>query len=86
MKPWVQYSLVRVGLFAVVFALLTLINPSLWWLWAIAAAIVSLCISYIFFGKLRDAVALDIVNRRAKPAGAADTDAAAEDAEADSVS
>ena len=37
-------------------------------------------VSYIFFGKLRDAVALDLAARREKPA--VDPDAAAEDAAA----
>ena len=44
-----------------------------WWLSAIVAALIGLCIAYIFFGKLRDAVALDIVRRRAAPAGDNDT-------------
>ncbi|MBC7590215.1 MAG: DUF4229 domain-containing protein [Salinibacterium sp.] len=76
MKPWVAFSLVRVGLFAVIFVglLLAGIIP---WLCAVIAAVISFCASYLFFGKLRDAVARDIVTRRAKPAGDADT--AAED-------
>ena len=77
MKPWVTYSLVRVGIFAAVFAILMLANV-IWWLSAIIAATVGLCVGYIFFGKLREAVALDIVQRRARPTGDADT--AAEDA------
>jgi phosphate/sulfate permease len=63
-KPWVLYSLIRVGLFAIVFAGLMLAGIP-WWLSAIIAAVVGLCVAYIFFGKLRDAVALDIVSRRA---------------------
>lgn len=58
------YSLVRVGIFAIVLAVLLLVGIE-WWLAAIIAAVVGLCVAYIFFGKLRDAVALDIVNRRA---------------------
>ncbi len=77
MKPWIAYSLVRVGVFAVVFAALMLANVT-WWLAAVIAAVVGLCVAYIFFGKLRDAVALDIAERRARPAG--DADSAAEDA------
>ncbi len=75
-KPWVVYSLVRVGAFALVFALLLLIGLD-WWLAAIVAAVVGLCVAYIFFGRLRDAVARDIVERRARPVG--DSDSAAED-------
>lgn len=77
MKPWVAYSLVRVGVFAVVFAILLAVTVP-WWLAAIIAAIVGLCVAYIFFGRLRDAVALDIAQRRARPPG--DSDSAAEDA------
>lgn len=77
MKPWIAYSLVRVGVFAVVFAALLVANVT-WWLAAVIAAVVGLCVAYIFFGKLRDAVALDIAERRARPAG--DADSAAEDA------
>ena len=79
MKPWLAYSLVRIGVFVAVFAVLMLANVP-WWLSAIIAAIVGLCIGYIFFGRLRNAVALDIAERRARPAG--DADSAAEDAEA----
>ena len=77
MKPWVAYSLLRLGVFAVVFALLMVANVP-WWLSAVIAAVIGLCVGYIFFGRLRDAVALDIAARRARPAGDADT--AAEDA------
>jgi len=77
-KPWVAYSLLRLGVFAVVFALLMIANVP-WWLSAIIAAVIGLCVGYIFFGKLRDAVALDIAARRARPAG--DADSAAEDAQ-----
>jgi tetrahydromethanopterin S-methyltransferase subunit C len=76
-KPWLVYSLLRVGVFAVVFAALMLANVP-WWLSAVIAAVVGLCVGYIFFGRLRDKVALDIAERRARPAGDADT--AAEDA------
>jgi len=72
----VLYSLVRVGIFAVTFGLLFALGIE-WWLAAIIAAVIGLCVAYIFFGKLRDAVALDIAARRARPAGDADT--AAED-------
>ena len=65
MKPWVLYSVVRVLVVAVAFTALMLIGI-VWWLSAILAAVIGLCISYIFFGKLRDAVALDIAERRAR--------------------
>jgi EamA domain-containing membrane protein RarD len=77
-KPWVAYSLLRLGAFAVVLAALMLAGVT-WWLAAIIAAVIGLCVGYIFFGKLRDAVAVDIASRRARPAG--DADSAAEDAQ-----
>ena len=77
MKPWLAYSLVRLGVFAVAFAVLMIANVP-WWLSAIIAAVIGLCVGYIFFGRLREKVALDIVGRRARPAG--DADSAAEDA------
>jgi len=69
-KPWVAYSLVRVAVFAVAFTILLVIGLP-WYFAALIAAVIGLCVSYIFFGTLRDAVALDIVARR----GSADKDA-----------
>ncbi|UDF12321.1 DUF4229 domain-containing protein [Antiquaquibacter oligotrophicus] len=76
MKPWVAYTLVRVGVFAVALAVLMLVGIE-WWLAAILAAVIGFCVSYIFFGKLRDAVNRDIAERRASPA--VDVDASVED-------
>lgn len=73
MKPWVVYSLLRVGLFAAAFAILMLLGIE-WWLSAIIAAVVGLCVSYIFFGRLRDRVTRDIVERRETPAKDVDAD------------
>lgn len=73
MKPWVVYSLLRVGLFAAVFAILMLLGIE-WWLSAIVAAVVGLCVSYIFFGRLRDRVTRDIATRRETPATDVDAD------------
>lgn len=75
MHPTLAYGLLRLGVFAAVFAVLAILRPDLWWLWAIVAAVVSLCVGYIFFGKLRDASARALAERKA-PAGA---DEAAED-------
>jgi len=73
-KPWVLYSLVRVGVFAAAFTILFVLGIE-WWLAAIIAAVIGLCVAYIFFGKLRDAVALDIADRRSRPPVDADADA-----------
>ena len=77
-KPWVVYSLVRVGVFAVAFAILMVIGLE-WWISALVAAVIGFCVAYIFFGKLRNAVALDIVARRESTAK--DADQLAEDRE-----
>ena len=76
MKPWLAYTLIRVGVFALAFAILMLVGVE-WWLSAILAAVIGLCVAYIFFGKLRDAMALEIAQRRAAPAE--DGDALVED-------
>jgi len=73
----VTYSLARIGVFAVAFAALMIAEVPWYWS-AIIAALIGLLIGYIFFGRLRDAVARDIAGRRAAPA--VDRDAAAEDA------
>ena len=54
MSPLVKYSLIRIGLFAIVLAVLLLVGvPG--WLAAIAAALVALSVAYIFFRRQRDA-------------------------------
>lgn len=70
----------RLGVFSAVFALLMVaqVEP---WISAVVAAILGFAVSYVFFGKLRDGVALDIASRRAAPSHDPDRDA--EDAEAD---
>ena len=65
MKPWLQYALIRVGIFAIIFAVLYLLRPDLFWVWVIGAALISLCVGYIFFGALRGRIAADIAARRA---------------------
>ncbi|MBH0025043.1 DUF4229 domain-containing protein [Salinibacterium sp. SWN248] len=94
MKPWIAYSLLRVGVFAAAFTVLMIANVEPW-IAALIAAILGFAISYVFFSKLRDAVALDLASRRGRPAhdpdrdaedAAADRDAAEADAEADAES
>lgn len=80
MSPWIKYTLLRIGLFGAVLALLLVIGLDWWWA-AIVASIIAMTVSYIFFSSLRDAVALDLHARRTRPD--ADPDADAEDAAAD---
>ncbi len=79
-KPWIAYSLVRLGLFGAALGLLLLLP--IHWLWAtLIATVVSMAVSYIAFAGLRDQVALDLAARRAR--GSVDPDAADEDAAAE---
>lgn len=78
MRPGIVYALLRVGVFAAVFVLLLLVRYDLWWLWAVVAAVISLCVGYIFFGRLRDAAARDAADRRAARASG-NSDESAED-------
>jgi uncharacterized MnhB-related membrane protein len=63
LRPWIVYTAIRVVLFGIALTILLLlsVNPIIA---AVAAAVVGLCISYIFFRGKRDDVALDIVARR----------------------
>ena len=73
-----KYSLVRIGVFALAFGVMFAVGV-IWWLAAILAAVISLCVAYIFFRGMRDALTADFAQRRARPA-ATDPDASAEDA------
>jgi membrane protein implicated in regulation of membrane protease activity len=64
MRPWIAYTLLRVGLFAVFFAVLFVLGLQ-WWLAAILAAALGFCVAYIFFRRLRERVALDLAAARA---------------------
>jgi hypothetical protein len=58
-RAWLVYSLIRVALFVAPFALLTLAGVAWYWA-AIVAAVISLCASYIFLGRQRQAMAEDL--------------------------
>jgi hypothetical protein len=81
-RPWIKYLLVRLGIFAVVLAALLVlqVNP---YLSAVIAAVASLVISYIFFRKMRDAVAAELATRNEKPEPLRNADTEAEDAALD---
>ncbi len=76
MSPWIVYSALRFGLFAVVFGVLFAIGLE-WWAAAIIATVVAFTVSYIFFAGLRDRIAADLAERRERPP--VDADAEAED-------
>ncbi|MBF0672113.1 MAG: DUF4229 domain-containing protein [Salinibacterium sp.] len=77
---WLLYTLLRLGLFAGVFAALMLLGIW-WWLSAIFAMVISFSVAYLFFRDTRDQLALDLQQRREKPE--VHPDAEAEDAVTD---
>lgn len=81
-KPWLQYSILRVVIFAIALGVLLFVGVE-WWLAAVLAAVIGLCVSYIFFGKLRDTVTRDLAARRAAPPEDSDSDV--EDAQVDAT-
>jgi hypothetical protein len=62
-RPWLYYSILRVALFVVIFAAFMVLSVPPW-IATIAAAVIALCLSYIFLKGPRDAVARDIYARR----------------------
>ena len=62
-RPWLYYSILRVSIFVVIFVVLMLFSVNEWIATA-AAAVIALCLSYIFLKGPRDAVARDIYARR----------------------
>ncbi|MET3769416.1 hypothetical protein ABIB15_002112 [Marisediminicola sp. UYEF4] len=72
-RQWVSYSLLRLGIFAAaLILLLTLrIEP---WIAATVAAVVGLCVAYIFFRPQRDAVARSFWEFRTTEKRDADSD------------
>ena len=81
-SPWFRYSLIRLGLFAGTFSLL-LVLGIVWWASALFATAISFTVSYIFFAKLRSAVAEDLATR-VRNSKRVDDDSAIEDGEIDS--
>lgn len=77
MTPWVRYSIIRIGLFAVLFALL-MVTGIEWWISALVATVMAFSISYIFFVRQRDALARDLA-RLVERKTSSDEDAVAED-------
>ena len=74
-NPWIRYLTVRIGLFVAILAVLLLLGFDPFYS-AVIAAVISLAISLIFFGKQRAAVSEAIYNFSKKKA---DKDTNAED-------
>jgi uncharacterized membrane protein YqgA involved in biofilm formation len=78
MRPWIKYSLIRLGIFVVVLAILLVlqVNP---FLATVIAAVAGFVISYVFFRKIRDQVAAEFATRNEKPEPIKNVDTDAED-------
>jgi len=80
---WIGFSLIRVGMFAAVLAILALLLPAIpFWISAIVAAIVAFCLSFIFLSRPRTelAVQLDRMRRGDAPPRSEPDDDEVEDA------
>jgi hypothetical protein len=81
---WVTYTVLRLLVFVIPLAVLLVLRIDAW-IAVVAAALIGLCLSYIFLRKPRDAVATDLyaARHRDKPATTVDDDV--EDAAIDSA-
>lgn len=72
---WITYTVLRLLVFAVPLAILLLVGL-VWWLAVIAAALIGLCLSYIFLSRPRNAVSSDLyaARHRDKPLRSEDDD------------
>ncbi|MFM2412607.1 MAG: hypothetical protein RLZZ587_940 [Actinomycetota bacterium] len=80
MKPWVLYTAARLGMFLVALTLLLLLGTG-WIFGTIFATAISLSLSILFLGSLRQRVADGIRTRVEKPVR--DADSATEDDQLD---
>lgn len=72
-RPWIIFSLIRVGSFALALAVL-LFTGANGFVAAIAAAMISFCVSYIFQRRQRQAVSTSIARMRADKGRDSDND------------
>lgn len=72
---WITYTVLRLLVFAVPLVILLLLGL-VWWFSVIAAALIGLCLSYIFLTRPRNAISSDLyaVRHRSTPARSEDDD------------
>ena len=77
-RAWVIYSVLRIGLFIGIFAVLAAVgvNP---FIAALIAAVAGLCVTYIFFRRQRESVVTSFAQWRSSGRGARDADGEEED-------
>jgi Protein of unknown function (DUF4229) len=61
---WLWFSLLRIGIFAVVLTILLLVLPVPPWVSAIVAALIAFCISFIFLHRPRGELAVQLDRMR----------------------
>lgn len=81
MRPWLRFTLLRLGFFVAALAALLLIGVD-WVMGAVFATLISLALSTIFLGTLRQEVADGLRRRVEKPTK--DVDSQIEDTQVDS--
>ena len=74
MPAWLQYTLIRLGVFAIALTALLLLQVH-WLLAAIIAAVIGFCVGYIFFRDLRIRMATELAAARARSPRGDDEDA-----------
>ena len=83
------YTLIRIGLFALILTLLLLLLPSIQpWISTVLAAIIAMCVSFIFLRKPREEVAKSLYEVRNRKAVANEDESLEDtvvDAEADAA-
>jgi len=81
---WLPYTLMRLISFIIPLAVLLALGVE-GWIAAVIAAVIGICVSYIFFARSRDAVALQIHTARTREKPLVRPDDAAEDAAVDAT-
>lgn len=80
MKPWLLYTVARLGIFLVTLVILLLLGTG--WVWgSVFATAIALALSVLLLGSLRQQVADSVRNRIERPAQ--DEDSATEDDQLD---
>jgi uncharacterized membrane protein len=82
MPPWIQYTLARLGLFVIAYAVLVLVGTG-WILGAVFATLIALALSVLLLGGLRQRVADDI--QRRVESTTTDADSSIEDDQVDAT-
>ena len=82
-STWIWFSLMRLAAFAIPLVIMLLLGVAPW-LAALLAAIIGLCVSYIFFARTRNALSESLYeNRKNKRISTQQADEDAEDAAVD---